>query len=76
MKLNSPAAFPMAPTWVGKRVWLVVPSRRLHSDAIRCCFFQASLFRGLSPGGRRETGIALASKAGSFRFYFFELPPG
>jgi hypothetical protein len=40
------------------------------------CRFQASLFRGLSAGGRRETGIELASKAGSFRFYFFELPLG
>src|ERR1035437_3298481 len=38
--------------------------------------FQASLFRGLSPGGRRETEIEPASKANSFRFYFFEVSPG
>jgi hypothetical protein len=38
--------------------------------------FQASLFRGLPPGGRRETGIEPASKASSFSFYFFESRPG
>src|ERR1035437_3876754 len=38
--------------------------------------FQAGLFRGLPPGARRKTGIDPASKAGSFRFYFFEVSPG